>query len=455
MKKFYIFTLCALAVAGSADAAGRFTRKSHAAKSKVTVTEKRESLRAPKGADGAIMRPATLSEYIFIENEWQKMADVALEYDNRGNTVKETVDEEGFISIIESTYNDNDMVVLRTESGGEEGAIEPTAKRTYVYDNIVTDYYIERMGYEWVDGNWAADYYCETNDITRNSDNNITDIVKSLPLEGQMTPAYKSEWIYDGADKPVEYNYYTYNLYADEGPAWELYDATSFKEIKWENFDGQPVKEIEELVTGANRVSQFTVYYEGEPDGFCFFEYSDKNPDDYIIKQTTNNPDETGVVIKRETIDDNGSYKISSSEYFYLDANDNPIITEEPVFTEEMTVTIDDHGNIILIESTITEGDITELVEGERYDYTYDAAGNPTEVILSFYDYDLDDYVPDMKTVYGEYNDVAAAIDAIATDKAGAEPEYYNLYGVKLSHPEAGSIVIVRRGAEVTKEIIR
>lgn len=47
-----------------------------------------------------------------------------------------------------------------------------------------------------------------------------------------------------------------------------------------------------------------------------------------------------------------------------------------------------------------------------------------------------------------------AEVGAIAVDEA-ANPEYYNLNGVRLSNPEKGQIVIKRAGGVVTKEIIR
>ena len=45
------------------------------------------------------------------------------------------------------------------------------------------------------------------------------------------------------------------------------------------------------------------------------------------------------------------------------------------------------------------------------------------------------------------------AIDGIEADNAVAE--YYNLQGVKVANPEKGGMYIVRRGAKVSKEIVR
>lgn len=45
------------------------------------------------------------------------------------------------------------------------------------------------------------------------------------------------------------------------------------------------------------------------------------------------------------------------------------------------------------------------------------------------------------------------AIDGIEADNAAVE--YYNLQGVKVANPEKGGMYIVRRGAKVSKEIVR
>ncbi|MBQ1185219.1 MAG: hypothetical protein IIX55_05870, partial [Muribaculaceae bacterium] len=45
------------------------------------------------------------------------------------------------------------------------------------------------------------------------------------------------------------------------------------------------------------------------------------------------------------------------------------------------------------------------------------------------------------------------AIDGIEVDSAAAE--YYNFQGVKVANPEKGGMYIVRRGAKVSKEIVK
>ena len=41
------------------------------------------------------------------------------------------------------------------------------------------------------------------------------------------------------------------------------------------------------------------------------------------------------------------------------------------------------------------------------------------------------------------------------TVDAAASAEYFTLQGVRVAQPEAGNIYIVRRGAEVSKELVK
>lgn len=49
----------------------------------------------------------------------------------------------------------------------------------------------------------------------------------------------------------------------------------------------------------------------------------------------------------------------------------------------------------------------------------------------------------------------SSAVDSIESDSFTAEPVYYNLQGVEVKNPATGNIYIVRRGSNVTKEIMR
>ena len=49
----------------------------------------------------------------------------------------------------------------------------------------------------------------------------------------------------------------------------------------------------------------------------------------------------------------------------------------------------------------------------------------------------------------------SAGIDDIEADMAESAAEYFNLQGIRVASPEAGNIYIVRRGAQVSKELVK
>ena len=97
------------------------------------------------------------------------------------------------------------------------------------------------------------------------------------------------------------------------------------------------------MVEGSNRIASAEVYVEDELDGHIIVEYSEENPGDYILKQTY--ADLTvGATTQKETIDENGSYRLTDMEYF--DEDGEP--TEEPTYISVTEVMLDSHGNTIM-----------------------------------------------------------------------------------------------------------
>ena len=58
--------------------------------------------------------------------------------------------------------------LLQTFKGTGENMVNES-KRTYVYDPIAHNFCIERMGYDWSGSQWQTNYFCETNEVTRNA----------------------------------------------------------------------------------------------------------------------------------------------------------------------------------------------------------------------------------------------------------------------------------------------
>lgn len=60
--------------------------------------------------------------------------------------------------------------------------------------------------------------------------------------------------------------------------------------------------------------------------------------------------------------------------------------------------------------------------------------------------------IPSMKTRYKHFND--AGVYDLTVDAADVAPVYYNLQGMRIAKPQPGTVVIVKRGARVAKEIV-
>ena len=94
MKKLYTLSLCAfvsLAVAGAVP--GRFVKQQVKNKTKRALVIK-------KAAPGQLWRPVSATQYVFEDGEWLEMAAEEFEYDSRGNVIKSTANEDGFLNVV-------------------------------------------------------------------------------------------------------------------------------------------------------------------------------------------------------------------------------------------------------------------------------------------------------------------------------------------------------------------
>lgn len=438
MKKLYIILLAALVCEGAVAANHRFTSRK-AAKAKTALVK--------KAAKAPVWRPATQEDYEYADGEWSLLGSATMTYDAAGNAIVVLAeDAEGSVTRQESTFDANNRPtsILTLENVDEIWA--NSAKRTYKYDTVLPGFCVERMGYDWNGAEWAENYLCETNEITRNADGKITRVLKSIPM-GVMTPIYDLTWTYDSATgKAVAMAYYA-NYGTAEEPDWLLSEDVDYRNIEWTATDGQLVEpSVYDYVEGANRIASCDVYYLGDPDGHMFVEYMADGG--YSIKDTYADPSVVGSTIVKTITDANGSYKTVYTEYFDEDGE----YAGEETYSEVEEVVCDAHGNVVSEQATATyAGEETELMDARKYSYTYDAVGNVLEIVTQEYDFDEENYVNSERTVYSGYEDVAG-IGAVKVDD-NAPVEYFDLTGRKVAAPAKG-IYIRRQGAVATKVII-
>lgn len=195
MKKLYILALCGLTAASAAVAASRFKTVKNTPRKIVVKSQEK----AP------VWRALSDEEYIYEDGEWVIMASSSYKYDSRGNAIEQQTDEDGLLFKMTTEFDEFDkpVTIIGVTKEGDAAEWENNTKRIYTYDPVVHDFFTSRMGYDWEDGEWVQNYYCELNTVTRNDDGNITEIEKSLPMFDQFIPAYKSVWNYDEATVPA------------------------------------------------------------------------------------------------------------------------------------------------------------------------------------------------------------------------------------------------------------
>lgn len=429
MKEFYIILLAAALCVPGASAASRFKAKAAKRPSHAAV------LKVPAAGT---WRPASVTEYMYglvEENEWAELGTTDFTYDARGNVATEKVtyaEEEDAYTITEYTYNENNRILKSETSDFFEGELMPTSRMEYTWDAIVKDFYTSRMGYDFTGEDWAENYKCETREVSRDAAGNVTGVLTSLPLAGEMKAAYKSVWTYGEDGKANAYEYYGNYSYTGE-TEWTLVEGTSYRNITWDATDGQLVEGLEAYREGDNRIASAEVYYEDELDGHMFVEYNDEKAGDYVIKQTTIDPSVVGMTTSKEYTDAFGSYILTVAEYFDGEGN----FTEEPTYMEVNTVTCNEYGYVIENRLDISSSlDGFSAVNVEKNETVYDENGNLHEVTTysgmgeGEYGEEVEvEYEPTYRMVYGEYTDITTGIDKVQA--AGAYPAtVYNAQGI-------------------------
>lgn len=440
MKKLIILSLVAMTMGSAAIAAPRFESR------RAQAVERSHQFKLPQ--PGAIWRPASQTEYeFFVETgKWVEIATVYFEYDSRGNCVRESFTESGVESVTTIEYNDDNLPTFKLSQNNEGEGWKNESKTSYEYDPVVRDYYTLRMGYTWLMDKWTENFRCESNVITRDEAGRITEIIKAVPLYGEMLPSTRMVWKYDDATgRANEYRYY---CNYGEDVNWVLYNDVHYQDLEWEETDGQLVEQaIQDYVVAPNRLKSAKVYYEDQFDGYIIMDYTDNG---YSVSETTEVATEVGIKTTVETVPyaENPAWSATVTTYGeYFD--EKGLFTSEPVYQQIATVVSDEHGNIRVERVVqVTEG-VSELMNENHYDYTYDDKGCPTELLVSYFDFDANEFVGQMRIVYHDYID--AGVDSPIGDSA-TTAEYYNLQGIRVASPTPG--VYIRRQGNTTQKVI-
>lgn len=448
MKKFLLIAASAAFVlsATAAPAEARFVNLGNK-----QLNEKRAATlaRINRATDETrlVWKPGKISNYFWWENEWSLAWETTYTYTDEGRTASAKLSD-GTETRFE--YDAEGRLISETNYSPEGEAFE---KYEYAYDSVIKNLIIRVADYVMDGSDWKLNSEDFT-EITRNSDNNITQISEGYIYNSEKTEDQRAVYTY-GDDKKIN----TIKVYDNDGDD-EFTLVGEITDIKWEKTNGHLIDlDMEGLryYFSDNWIASATLpKATNEPylgDIFVKFDYK-SGLGGFTMTQTMNNE----VIVKDEfTITDTfGSYTERSFEVdFDNDGDDVWVRDGEDLY--DFIRTYDKFGNI-LVEKEISYADadpekiqgITEYLGNVVYDTE---TGYPTEYTTT-QKYDENPASNNSRTVWSDYKSFEAGIGAITTDNENAPVEYFDLRGRRVDNP-AGGFFIRRQGNKVEKIVVR
>lgn len=483
---------------------------------KVMPAPVRKAVMAKRAAEpevAKLWRPKSEEHFILEDEEWLYDGATTFTYDLAGNILTETMEFDGEFTRTTYTYNENNKktsTMVESKGYDSETWLMET-KTTYTYDDVLPNIMTSRLEYKWDDvaQDWVNNNtrQSQKRDITRDAKGNITSVELTTSVNGTTwTIEHRTDITYDEAtNKAISFDYRQLDWSVVDDFVYG--DPKRYKNIEWENTDGQisADEDLLECVIGANRFKSADLYeVNGEEEtlvGHIEVAYTE-DKDDFVMTSISEDGLEK-TVEEYKTIDEFGGYVYTSSIYEKDEVEepapapeaDEPDNTEDTYVLMEAyyeTMEFDDHGNITLEEGgMLTPDNEREIEGGMRYNYTYDNEMQmPTEVQIEEFVYiysagpvdpdeaidpiepaeAADDMDPDggdvdevtgayevtQKIVYSDYYDVLTAINQVTTGANCNASAIYNLQGVavgrNVKNLPAG-LYIVKQAGRVQKMI--
>lgn len=447
MKKFLLIAASAAFVlsATAAPAEARFVNLGNK-----QLNEKRAATlaRINRATDETrlVWKPGKISNYFWWENEWSLAWETTYTYTDEGRTASAKLSD-GTETRFE--YDAEGRLISETNYSTEG---EATEKHEYAYDSVIKNLIIRVADYVMDGSDWKLNSEDFT-EITRNSDNNITQISEGYIYNSEKTEDQRAVYTY-GDDKKIN----TIKVYDNDGDD-EFTLVGEITDIKWEKTNGQLIDlDMEGLryYFSDNWIASATLpKATNEPylgDILMKVEYK-AGLGGFKVTQTMNNE----IILSDDfTITDTyGSYTERSFEVDF--DNDDDIWFRYDEYLSNFIKTYDKFGNI-LVQKEIRYADANpekilgtiELSGSVVYD---PETGYPTEYTTT-QKYDENPASNNSRTVWSDYKSFEAGIGAIATDNENAPVEYFDLRGRRVDNP-AGGFFIRRQGNNVEKIVVR
>lgn len=386
-------------------------------------------------------KPSTTKTYGWNGRRWMLDEEIAYTYDSKGNAVRElSIDGEGdYVNTI-CEFNEHGKVTYKESQVSSDGVNYSNYKKTeFEYDPILTNVITKRTEWLWMNNDWMLVGNNYERRITRDEDGNITSVVIAVLFQGYYDPTQRVtiEYGEDGKAVSILEEILGYN---GKDYYWE--QGTKITDIKWDKTDGQ-IYDVELLFLGNNRI--LSAHYEIDDDELGFdmsVEYAEGS-DAYTVKLTTEMEGMTMDAVTEYTPLENDGYILTGTTYFM----------GMPLYSSREEERYDDWGLLLLSSQTETE-------EGEEYEervvgeVEYDQAGMPATYTVSEQYPDsatgvmVSEYV--IRAEYFDYVEVSTSVADIDAEDVGML-NYYDLSGLPVEYPAAGTVVIKKEGNRVSK----
>lgn len=447
MKKFLLIAASAAFVL-SATAAPAEVRFANLGNKQLNEKRAATLARINRATDESklVWKPGKQSNYFWWDNEWSLASEVTYTYTDEGKLASA---KQGDGTETRFEYDTEGRLISETNYSPEG---EATEKHEYTYDSVIKNLIIRNADYVMDGSDWKLNSEDFT-EITRNSDNNITQISEGYIYNSEKTEDQRAVYTY-GDDKKIN----TIKVYDNDGDD-EFTLVGEITDIKWEKTNGQLIDlDMEGLryYFSDNWIASATLpKATNEPylgDILMKVEYK-AGLGGFKVTQTMNNE----IILSDDfTITDTyGSYTVRSFEVDF--DNDDDIWFRYDEYLSDFIKTYDKFGNI-LVQKEIRYADANpEKILGTielSGSVVYDTEnGYPTEYTTTR-KYDENPASNYNRIVLSDYKSFEAGIGAIATDNENAPVEYFDLRGQRVDNP-AGGFFIRRQGNKVEKIVVR
>lgn len=406
-----------------------------------------------------IIRSCSEEYYEYGTDGWIKIAAMQRTYDTAGNLYQQVKTEDALTERRTFTHDAEGRqtsVVIEHDTEGW-GEYLPSQKIVDGYDPIAKEFNVVHAKYIWdqVEQDWVMTDGSNFRDVERDANGNITSIIiKSYFTHvAAIVPHTKTTITYNAEGKAESYSIQSASDHDATTGVTTWGRANTYKNIEWENTDGQLYQDVNTMLIGPNRMKYAELYKGSTHAGTLRVSYVEGKPDfESVIEYTVGTKKKE--IHTYVSLDDNGSYR----EQFVIhdDGNEDGVIAEKEISTEYIERRYDGHGNELSFEQYF-DG---ELGAGNRFTYTYDADGNLLEMIGEDWTPTYNnigeivsgEYTYGQRIVYGDYQNVNTSI-ATALPHDGAL-QVYNLHGTLVATSTdnlPAGLYIVRQGGKTYK----